>query len=455
MDKCDQNPTNGADARSDATTKNYYDHLVCPPTPPYLKLIADCWEHIFDYLSLQDIIKMGETCKRMHQMAGYYVREFFPKHRFHLIRDKIHASGHSNSLQLRTNFHQYIRKLRVSRGFDNFLDSDAFTSLKTLIISCAKLNTIQMQYIRNTLKNVENIELNWCKIVDIETISQLVASCPKFKELTMYESDMIIDAIESIFSQYFSTLEHLHYQPVFGIPSFRIDVLKTFLEKHTKLKHFKTDHCFLWANRGVLIETNNIQLNLLTIHLYTSYVPFDGFVDFMKTLYAHGFYRTLHLLFDCDVNVDVEHLNDALSTLPGLRIFSKYTHSANIDITRLTNINEFHMLDSQISGENVAAIARSLTKLERLTIEWATIDKIQPFICHSQKLKSINIFPSCFGIDSDLDLHLHLFALNEERKKLDGARPVTIYAKDDVYLHTKWNTRNANLSHVEVRRLQL
>lgn len=41
--------------------------------PHYLKLIADCWEHIFDNLALSDILAMGQTCKRMLQMAGWNI----------------------------------------------------------------------------------------------------------------------------------------------------------------------------------------------------------------------------------------------------------------------------------------------------------------------------------------------------------------------------------------------
>lgn len=42
-------------------TQSNNDQRGNSPSPPYLKLISDCWEQIFDYLSLRDIHAMGET----------------------------------------------------------------------------------------------------------------------------------------------------------------------------------------------------------------------------------------------------------------------------------------------------------------------------------------------------------------------------------------------------------
>lgn len=49
---------------------------------------------------------------------------------------------------------------------------------------------------------------------------------------------------------------------------------------------------------------------------------------------------------------------------------------------------------------------------------------------------------------------LNLVALNEERSKLTGARKITIYFRDDIFLATKWTTLhgNTNLSLIEMKR---
>lgn len=459
MDLLKQYSTVGGDTGCDASAaEKNDDHCRNEPissasSPPYLKLIADCWEHIFDYLSLKDIIITGQTCKRMHQMAGYYVRRFLPDHQFYLIDNKIHTNGYSSSLQLEPDFYQYIRKLRINKSLNGFMNIDKLSSVNTLIISCVQLDAMQIHYIRNLLQHCVNIQLNWCKIFDMGTYEQLIVDCPKLKHLTVYETDLSAlftpNVKTSIFTQYFPSLEQLHYQSELGALPRGIEELKSFFEKHTKLKYFRADHYFLWMNREMLMRTENIQLHVLTIYLYSMLIPIDGFVDFLKTLHARGFYKKLHLIFDYCSVVDVKHLNN----MPGLEMLSKYSRTINIDLAGLTNLKQLQILDPNLSVENIEAIAKKLPKLERLVIDGATtIDIIRPFICHSKRLKSIKMFSPV--VKKNLCYNLDLVALNVERKKIAYARPIALYFDEDVYLRAKWISRHANLSHIEIRRFE-
>lgn len=54
--------------------------------PPALKLIVDCWEEIFEYLSFKDIhLSFSGTCKAMHKLAGHYFNEFYPEVSYQLM----------------------------------------------------------------------------------------------------------------------------------------------------------------------------------------------------------------------------------------------------------------------------------------------------------------------------------------------------------------------------------
>lgn len=81
-----------------------------------------------------------------------------------------------------------------------------------------------------------------------------------------------------------------------------------------------------------------------------------------------------------------------------------------------------------------------------LAIYHAPIGTILPFIKHAKKLKLIKI--RCFLDNRDLDL----FALNEERKKLENVPKLLIYFERDDFLLTKWKSNNINLSHIEIKR---
>lgn len=54
----------------------------------------------------------------------------------------------------------------------------------------------------------------------------------------------------------------------------------------------------------------------------------------------------------------------------------------------------------------------NLIRLERLRFDYVSIDHILPFVCHSERLKAIQI--DILRNDGD---DLNLVALNEERKK--------------------------------------
>lgn len=84
MNQPDQNQINVAGANNDDQKEN--------PPPPIFKLNANCLEHIFDKLPLADILAMGETCVRMNQMAGYYLRENLPKLKYELISKNVFVS---------------------------------------------------------------------------------------------------------------------------------------------------------------------------------------------------------------------------------------------------------------------------------------------------------------------------------------------------------------------------
>lgn len=418
-----------------------------PPSPPYLKLIADCWEQIFDYLSMQDIIAMGQTCRRMDEFAGDYMREYFPNLRFDLIERDVGVL-HPYYFHLKTDFCQYISKLYIGQRstLDFFLDDKIFSSLKTLIFKSFQFNETRFEYMQNVLKNVEHIHIENC-ILSGKNFKQLAIYCPHLKDLRITGCDITDNALKSLFSQHFPTLEHLQYQTRIWNFDTRIKELKTFLEKHTKLTHFECSVPVLWANRDLLRETN-VQLDRFTIDFYawSDRIPFDRLIDFLWALHERDFYKMLHFSFDHILDIDFEFFDNAICTLPAMEILHINVDSI-IDLSRLTSLKELRICHGHVAmATDLEFVAQQLKKLEKLTFKYATIDSILPFIRNSKKLKSIKI--SYWRSYKMLDV----VVLNEERKKLDDIRHVTIYVEEEVYLGEKWKSQNLNLSHVKIAR---
>lgn len=418
-------------------------------TPPYLKLIVDCWEHILDYLSFEDIHVMSGTCRAMQKLAGHYFNEFYPDLQYEITGSEVRGAS-AFSFVLRPDFYQFIGDLEITdrSKLDYILDVETFPSLKILKFELVHLNETQLGYARSVLKNIENIELESCKISG-NIFEQLAKECPKLKYLSVEGCHTKDNAITRLFSQNYPHLLHLQFRS----NRTRFEKFKMFLEKHSKLEHFSTNFEFLWANRDWLIDTN-VRLNMLAIHLSRTDIPFDEFIGFMKALHERGFYKAL--FYKCfDYTGSNVNLTNIMYNLPALKRLSIYSGSG-IDFSRLINLKQlqfFNMYD--ISEADLENMAKSLINLELLSLDGTYIRYISPFVRHSKKLKKIRI-DGMIDLDNEHDDNvLDLFAFNEERKKLMGACPLTLSVKEEVYLPTKWCSKNLNLSHVKVQRLDI
>lgn len=430
----------------DHSEKKQPDHQELPLSPPYLKLIADCWEHIFDLLSLNDILVMGETCKRMHQMAGYYLREYFPELRFTIDGRKVKVDR-PFSFHLPADYFPYISALCIDyqSRLNHTLDAEQFSSVKTLTMDSFNLIK-QIGYIKSVLKNVENLQIKCCE-VSPKTLEKLAKYCTNLKCLRVKHFGNNRAVAKSMFSQQFPSLEYISFVPYCPSDdkSKPIVQLKTFLQKHPQLKRFESNVNFLWQNSDLLLSTNNVQSYSLIVNSVGDFdndCAVDEFTNYLKKLFERGFYKTLKL--SVESTEDFEQSTNAISLVPALEMLD-VSKDSFIDLSRLTGLRELHITNhSKGIGRNMETLARSLVKLERLSFHSVSVDHILPFICHSKGLKSIHInFLHEFVID--------LFAFNEKRKMLDDAHQVLIYLVEDKYLAVKWKPY-LNLSHVKLLR---
>lgn len=407
-------------------------------SPPCLKLIADCWNHIFDFLSVRDVERMGKTCKQMYQIAGQYVLENSKECYFHFYK---------------MDFCEYISNMVISQGcrLNNFIGIDTYPFLKTIIINGMTLRNTEIQYMRNVLKNIENMHLNSCDI-GYRALKQLIPYCPKLKYLKVESHYKTETTTKAMFLQLCPALENLQYQASPPFDYTQNVNLKPFLEKNTTLKHFGCLDTFLWANRDLLIKTN-VQLDSLTIYfenLFQSTWGFtlcDQFKDFLQVLHERGFYKALHISRKtCIKDTTFENVSRLIDTVPALEMLNISRSSVYKNSSRLISLKELCLENCGLDDE---LIAKNLISLERLTLkDDEEIDCIVPFIRHSKKLKIIKADFICYYISDSIDI----FTLNEERKMLSNACRVVIYVNEEVYLDLKWKFNNLSLSHIKFTR---
>lgn len=162
--------------------------------------------------------------------------------------------------------------------------------------------------------------------------------------------------------------------------------------------------------------------------------------DLLNQLYERGFYKELHF----DSRNDMEYDFEQLTSLYALSVVSIMDYSRDCGLSRLINLKEVNLLND--FTEDFELIAKSLVNLQRIHLDGIVFDDILQFVRHSAKLKEIKVrFCESHG---DLDLE----KLNEERKKFANACKVRIFVTTDLFLKTKWTTKNGdlNLSFIEL-----
>lgn len=230
--------------------------------------------------------------------------------------------------------------------------------------------------------------------------------------------------------------------------------LKIFLEKHSKLKHFESDYCFLMSNQSVLAGTN-IHLDSIGIHFEGRSAivrqSFDRFLNSLPTLHARGLYKSLYVSFDNSTGIQFDDLtSDTILALPGL--VSLRNVRSTIDLSRLIRFTELTELVLDLTMTNQVpfaadTLAKSLVNLKQLTLNGTDVDilHVSAFIHYSEKLEMLIVH----HIPEALDL----FALHQERKKLPNPCQVSIGLWDRAYLLTRWKSNVSYFSHVKITRL--
>lgn len=427
----------------------YYDAANQPLH--FVRVNVDCWERIFDYLSLHDILAMSQTCKRMSRIGGYYFCENFRSVSCELVEKKCRICMFELE---QMDFLRSIETLHIFGGCHDlnelhtvFLNMDSYHSLTTIILHFVDLDENRAHQFESLLNNVTSIELYKCTIHG-DFFENFLKYCSKLKCLRAdhinFHSHAVVDGL---FLRELPMLQYLQY-----VGDAQNVKLRTFLEKNPNLKYFELDAHHIWMNRVWLIQSK-FQLDCLAINfcsdgLNSRAMPTIQFANLLKTLYANGSYKKLHLSIGIQSNFDNQTFADEMVSLNALKVWKFMGHSENyIDLTRLIQLQELH-ISGQLIEADLKTIATNLTELQRLYLYGhITTDYILQFLRHSRTLKVI-------ALQGSLCDDLNLFILNQEREKLKHAHKVLIGADQSTYLSMKWKAKNLNLRLVEIVRTE-
>ncbi|XP_055303149.1 uncharacterized protein LOC129568846 isoform X1 [Sitodiplosis mosellana] len=531
--------------------------------PKIFKLTIDCFDEIFEYLSMKDLHSLGQTCKTMQKVAGVYFKQNFSaaekfchpdgiytvhSSRDNVINERIPTLGFNEFMPCISHYHDRLEPLEyLQLHIDEFAQSTNHIYLVDL-----RINPTRVEFIEKLLPKIEIIQIRSCSVNGC-FYELILKHCPNLHTIYVQNADTYCNGNYGWMLQDYPMLKHLELMPRY---SDEVDELYGFLERHPKVQRFSTSGRFLWFNRNRFLKST-VKLDILEVKSQYFYQD-DGsgtcrtIWDLLSQLHKQGFYKRLFVYTDRVSN----DLSGKLIKVPGLELLCIRWFDASYNLPLLTDLKELIILDG-LNVRDAEILANSLVKLERLYVDNTTIDCIQPFIRQSTKLNKINLFLrdtnergynglSFADVDNDAysdysghsdgsdysgysdnededydrsengdgdgvgdgvgeavgdgvgdvsdhdgdnmdredgDEHsdeveleaenrnndgadeakkkdtsdwrvLDLVAINKERAKLSGARKITIYVRDDIFLATKWTVRHGdiNLSLIEMKR---
>lgn len=392
--------------------------------PHIFKLNVDCFEYLFEWFTLKQLLVLRRTCKRIQKVVDYYIKLTYPQ----LRRLRVNERRLSELCDARLNCYAWIRHLYLWTG----------------------LNDTQIDGIKYILNELETLKLNYVQI-NGDFYEVLLQHCPRLKYLgigTCTLPKMIIGTGNDWLFRQYPTFEHLEIDVRSPCKEpLQCAELLVLFERNPNIRIFSTDSAFLllgnqlWRGSNIKLE----RLNILIKH------NLNSICNLTNDLFSQEFYKKLHLYGGSRA-----FLRDEAQHLPAFFNLEKlYLDSLPEDypIPVMESIKELSLsVYSTLPPDSPLLIATNFINLRRITISFVNLIDLSTFIRYARNLEQIRI--------GDLDLENpeepkidDFVSLNEERKKLARARKVTIFLTERYFVKFKWVAK-LNFSMIYLKRAE-
>lgn len=420
---------------------------------PIMKLDIDCFHEVFDYLSLDDLISIGHSCKRLQRIAGSFIQRNFVAKRKTCVNNNIYMCWTPRKIGI---FSRFIEKISIFGGFSDpyqYLGSNRFNSIREIRLAQVELSANEVACMREILMEVEVVSTDQCRFHG-EFYENFLKFCPKVKNLSVsrssYDRDraIIIGTGNEWLKEKYPLLEHLELTDLY---EFKNNDLKILLQQNP-LQSFSTDAKSLLINQHSFLSSD-VKLDRLAVDFHhpkninTDVDPsfiVNMLYNLLMELHEKGFYKSLHMYITF---VDRDHCMQKLFSLNSLEMLGGFVNSIENPLKKLRELD----INKGSEVNDLGTFPIKIPELERVCFSEATSDDILPFICHSIKLKMIKIDLLLDGTYLENGV-LDLVSLNKEREKLNKARKIVIYVNEDVFIATKWARSEMNYKLIECRR---
>lgn len=371
--------------------------------PEMFKLNIDCFEHFFDWLSLQELLKFRLTCKQIKLVVDDYIAFKYSKLRYSKISGQYKPPTKTENLE-------FCKHLMIS--FCDWKDADS-------------------ENIKHVLNQLETLKLY---AVDVfgDLYEVLLKYCKQLKHLRL-EDKMIANTGHGNewLRRSYPTLEQFEFEIGVITKSTECSDLLIFFERNPNIRIFTTDSSFLRLNRQILLNSN-IRLDRLNIKMYHN---LEIIHSLACDLYSRGFYKKLCLSAFCRDSYfqGQEDLLSAFENLETLNLgVSKLSN--NFPLVKMNSLKELNIFTFS-SSELFGLVATNLINLTYFYTDYMFFFDVELLVIDAPKLEQIKI--KCFlGFVS----YNTLVTWNAARTGLPHARKVTIFIREGDFLIQKWSS---------------
>lgn len=292
-------------------------------SPDIFKLNIDCFDETFDVLPQTSLITVGQTCKRLSQVAGNNFYENYPD-----------ARVSCRSVEAKY-FPQFIRNVIIKSedDFQHFVNVQSdFHRLERINLENIKLELTKIQSIKGILCKVKDFGLTHFNVNS--TVLETIDSCANIKHLCIFYTN--IEGNNDWLLRKYPTLE-----------CFEFHVIASFLELNPNILKFMTCANILMTNEESF-ENANFNLNDIMVVLEDiDYFESPALFRFMNELYKRGLYKRLYLYYREHFDQNVV---DQLISLDGLVKIRAYNYGYDYiaSLSALRSLKEFSFYSNSI-----------------------------------------------------------------------------------------------------------
>ncbi|XP_055303250.1 uncharacterized protein LOC129568935 [Sitodiplosis mosellana] len=407
------------------------------------KLKIDHFEELFDWLSLNNLVALSKTCKRMQRIAGYYIKTTYAAVKFNCFFTSIYV----RDLKM-DELSSYMKKLAYDQCLIEHvrhMRADQFKSVTEIRLRNVTFSDVGISRIKEILGQLETVKLINPRFTspNQEFYVSFLQYCTNVKKLCIQSMKIpIVGRDNGWLLRQYPTLEHFELT-YYEYGNRTVDELAEFFEQNTNIKTFATNTDIILKHKNIFKNTK-AKWDVLSVQ-WNSIFKFDWSLDILNELHERGLFRQLHVYFD-ESYLDQGTVN-GLTSFNGLTKLFIGPMKNGIDLSPLIGLKQLHILMTD-NITNKSILAETLVNLEFIQFVDARVDDIHPFIRFSPNLTKISV---CHLKEKDGHT-LNIEQLNKERSKLSNARKVTIYVEEHVYLAVKWAKNQTNRGFIEIKR---